>query len=108
MYGNLLVHQSDRDLPNTNFSQGIRKGKLMAKEFRGVLLVVAAVLKSTEGRRLLKRKKKFGGELGLTDWTWLVEMLLEWEAYLNEKRMLKKDVVPVSYTHLTLPTICSV
>ena len=92
MYGSLFTHQSDRDLPNTNFSKGIRKGKLMAKEYRGVLLVMAAVLRSTEGKKLLKRKKKFGGDTGLRDWSWLVEMLLEWEAYLNEKKMLVKDV----------------
>ena len=35
MYGTLLRRQSDRSLPNTNFSKGIQKGKLMAKEYRG-------------------------------------------------------------------------
>jgi hypothetical protein len=92
MYGSLFIHQSDRDLPNANFSRGIRKGKLMAKEYRGVLLVMAAVLRSTEGRKLLMSKKKFGGEPGLIDWTWLTEMLLEWESYLNEKQMRESDV----------------
>jgi hypothetical protein len=33
MYGKLFTHQSDRDLPNTNFSKGIRKGKLMASGY---------------------------------------------------------------------------
>lgn len=92
MYCGLLTHQSDRDIPKTNFSNGIRKGKLMAKEYRGVLLVMAAVLRSTEGQRLLMKKKAFGGANGLRDWTVLVELLLEWEAYLNEKKMLKTDV----------------
>ena len=32
MYGKLLTHQSDRDLPHTNFSKGVQKGKLMAKQ----------------------------------------------------------------------------
>lgn len=91
-YGSLLIHQSDRDLPNTNFSRGIRKGKLMAKEYRGVLLVMAAVLRSTEGRKLMMSKRKFGGLPGLIDWTWLTEMLLEWESYLNEKQMRESDV----------------
>ena len=96
MYGSLLIHQSDWELPNTNFSRGIRKGKLMAKEYRGVLLVMAAVLRSTEGKRLLKKKKKFGGDNGLRDWTWLTELLLQWEAYLNEKRMKVTDLKRLS------------
>ena len=58
-------------------------GKLTAKEFRGVLLTVAAVLASKKGSELLKSKKTFGKEAGLKDWTLLVELLLEWEAYLN-------------------------
>ena len=44
MYGKLLSHQSDRDLPNTNFAKGIQKGKVMARDFRGILLIMAAVL----------------------------------------------------------------
>ena len=43
-YGKLLTHQSDRDLPHTNFAKGIQKGKLMAKQYRGVLLIMAAVI----------------------------------------------------------------
>ena len=50
MYGKLLSHQSDCDLPHTNFAKGIQKGKLMAKQFRGVLLIMAAVLRSSMGR----------------------------------------------------------
>ena len=44
MYGKLLTRQSERDLPSTNFAKGIQKGKLMARDFRGVLLIMAAVL----------------------------------------------------------------
>ena len=32
IYGKLLSHQSDRSLPSTNFSQGIRGARLMAKD----------------------------------------------------------------------------
>ena len=92
MYGTLLVHQSDRDLPNTNFTRGIQKGKLMAKEYRGVLLVMAAVLRSSAGRSMLKKKKRFLGDNGLYDWTWLTTLMLQWEAYLNEKVMKEADV----------------
>ena len=99
MYGKLLTRQSERDLPNTNFAKGIQKGKLMARDFRGVLLIMAAVLASAEGRRLLFKRKKFGGEAGLKDWTLLVELLLEWEAYLGQRKMKRKDVVRMAKKH---------
>jgi hypothetical protein len=99
MYGKLFTHQSDRDLPNTNFAKGIRKGKLMAKEYRGVLLVMAAVLRSTMGRQLLFKRKRFGGEQGLSDWTLLVELMLEWESYLNQKSMRKAHVKRLGKKH---------
>jgi len=98
-YGKLLTHQSDRDLPHTNFAKGIQKGKLMAKQFRGVLLIMAAVIRSTLGRKLLMKKKSFGKEDGLRDWTLLVELLLEWEAYLTLKQMKKKDVKRLAKKH---------
>ena len=85
MYGTLLRRQSDRSLPNTNFSKGIQKGKLMAKEYRGVLLIMATLVRSTKGRKLMG--KKMGGENGMTDWSVLVELLLEWEAFLCLKKM---------------------
>lgn len=99
LYGGFFTHQSDRDLPKTNFSNGIRKGKLMAKEYRGVLLIMAAVLRSTEGRSLLMKRRRFGNDNGLRDWTILVEMLLEWEAYLCQPRLLKKDVKRLGTKH---------
>ena len=79
--GRFLARQSERDLPHTHFGRGVRKGKLMAKQCRGVLLVIAAVLRSTMGRTRLGRRKRFGKEKGLQDWQLLVELLLEWEAY---------------------------
>ena len=99
MYGKLLTHQSDRDLPHTNFSKGIQRGKLMAKQYRGVLLVMASVLASTKGRQLLIKRRRFGKEEGLRDWTLLVELLLEWEAFLCEKRMKREDVVRLARKH---------
>ena len=99
MYGKLLTHQSDRDLPYTNFAKGIQKGKLMAKQYRGVLLVMAALLRSTLGRKLLKAKKSFGKENGLRDWTLLVELLLEWEAFLCENRMKRSHVTKLAQKH---------
>ena len=99
MYGKLLTHQSDRDLPHTNFAKGIQKGKLMAKQYRGVLLNMAAVLRCTLGRNLLMKRKRFGKERGLSDWTLLVELLLEWEAYLCQKEMKRSDVIRLKEKH---------
>ena len=98
-YGKLLTHQSDWDLPHTNFAKGIQKGKLMAKQYRGVLLIMAAVLRSTMGRDLLMKRKRFGKEKGLSDWTLLVELLLEWEAFLCQKEMQRSDVVRLKEKH---------
>ena len=99
MYGKLLSRQSERDLPNTNFAKGIQKGKLMARDYRGVLLIMATVLRSTLGRKLLKSRKKFGGDRGLKDWILLVELMLEWEAYLGEKKLERRHVLRLSKKH---------
>ncbi len=99
IYGKQLTRQSDRDLPNTNFAKGIQKGKLMARDFRGVLLIMAAVLRSTQGCSLLFRRKKFGKEAGLRDWTLLVELMLEWEAFLGLKKMRKSHVKRLAKKH---------
>ena len=92
MYGKLFTRQSDRNFPKTNFSKGIWKGKLMGIEYRGVLLLIAAVLRSTAGRAMLMRRKQFGGQDGLYDWILLAELLLEWESYLWQPRMKRQHV----------------
>ena len=107
-HGKLLTHQSDRDLPHANFAKGIQKGKLMAKQFRGVLLIMAAVIRSTMGRSLLKTKKRFGKEDGVSDWMLLVELLLEWEAYLCLKDMKKQDVKRLAKKHRFIMCIMKV
>ena len=56
--GNLLARQSDRNKPRTKFAKGIAKGKLMAKEYTGVLLVIAAVLQCEKGRELLSGARR--------------------------------------------------
>jgi hypothetical protein len=99
MYGQLFRHQSERDKPNTKFSKGIQKGKLMASDYRGVLLIMAAILRSEKGRGLLMTRKKMGGKNGLRDWTLLVELLLEWEAFLCEKKMKRADVKRLAKKH---------
>ena len=88
LYGELFNRQSDRDKPKCSFSAaGIDGGKKMAKEFRGILLVIAAVLRSQQGQDLLSRKANFSCPQVYKDWVLLIEMLLEWEAFLNEPEM---------------------
>ena len=92
-YGAAFGRQSERDVPLCKFKSGIRKGKLMAKEFRGVLLVMAALLRSTKGRELLRPNTNFRTEVQIKDWTVLVEMLLQWEAFLNSPEMRMREVI---------------
>ena len=99
IYGKLLSHQSDRSLPTTNFSKGIRDGKLMARDYRGVLLLMAVVLRSTKGRALLSTKAKFREDYKKDDWLLLVELLLEWEAFLCQPTMKKKHVARLDKKH---------
>jgi hypothetical protein len=79
----------------------------MAKQYRGVLLNMAAILASTKGRKMLFANKKFGGNQGLKDWTLLVELMLEWEAFLNQKRMKKVHVKRLAKKHRFIMYIMS-
>ena len=99
--GAQFARQSDRNKPRTKFGNGIMKGKLMAKEFAGVLLVMAAVLRCHEGQELLRsaRKKNFKKPWQIKDWILLVETLLQWEAYLTLARMEKKHVRRLKKKH---------
>ena len=97
----LFTRQSDRTMPGTAFSKGIMAGKLMAKDYRGVLLVMLAMIRSQKGREILKTAKEFKGEdeAALNDWILLVELMLEWESYLNEPKMYVKHVKRLEKKH---------
>ena len=97
-YGELLDRQSDRDMPKSKFSQGIQKGKLMAKEYPGVLLLIAAILRSSKGVELLSIRKEFGPD-GIADWTELVETLLMWERWLSSDEMERFHVERAKQKH---------
>ena len=101
-YGELLSRQSDRNMPKTKFSEGLQKGKLMAKEYSGVLLILAAILRSTRGRKLLIAKKgsSFAEDDGVDDWLMLVETLLMWEMWLKSDEMKRKHVFRSRKKHL--------
>ena len=102
-YGLFIARQSLRDMPKTKFKKGIRKGKLMAKEYPGILLVLAALLRSTRGREKLRKHKpsNFGDKNQLRDWQQLVETLLQWEIWLKSDmirvEMLQKARLKFKY-----------
>ena len=85
-YGKYLTHQSEKDFPMTNFSHGLNDGLIMGVHYRGILLIMAAIFRSSKGRRLLERKKKFR-DGKVDNWSYLVELLLGWEAFLCEDEM---------------------
>lgn len=90
MMGRLLKRQSNRDLPRTSFSKGIKQGKLMAHEMQGVMLVLLTCLRTTAGREYLlnqtvgKSKGNFGTETKIKDWIMLIETMMEWETWLSK------------------------
>ena len=88
-------------MPKTKFSKGIHgKGKIMAKQYTGVLLLMATVLHSSKGHNLLcKRKINFGTNNQLYDWIMLVETLLQWEQWLKSDQMEKSQVLAAERKH---------
>jgi hypothetical protein len=87
-------HQLDRNKTRTKFGDGIQKGKLMVKEFIGVLLIMCAILDCKAGQRILKLAKKmsFKNNWQIQDWLLLVKTLLQWEAFLMLPKMQKIHV----------------
>jgi hypothetical protein len=91
--GLLFKRQSDRNLPRTNFAKGIRKGKLMAHEMSGLIVVLVAVLRSSKGRDLCLNQsrgtqKEFLGSLEkIKDWILLLETMLQFEVWLNKPEL---------------------
>ena len=55
-FGICLERQSDRSMPRTRFTDGIRGGKMQANEMSGLILLLALTLRSTAGRNLLLTK----------------------------------------------------
>jgi len=100
-YGELLHRHSERDMPKTKFSKGIMAGKIMAKEFEGVLLLMATILRSTKGRQILESAKSgnFNEACQIADWTVVVETLLGWIQWLKSDRMEKKHVKAAKTKH---------
>ena len=93
-YGRCFSRQSDASIPNARFSKGIQEGKLMGKEYRGILLLMLVMLHSGAGRSILKRGRAslLKEDHVITDWSMVVELLLLWEAFLLEEEMSVRDV----------------
>jgi hypothetical protein len=88
-------------VPKTNFGSGIQQGKLTAKEYTGVMLLIATVLFSNKGHEILTsgRRSHFGQNDGVTEWTILVETLLMCEVWLKSDEMDVKDVERAERKH---------
>ena len=99
VYSKAIARQSDRTVPGASFTKGIQVGKLMAKDFRGVLLILLIMLRSTKGRHILRKYKNFKETSSLDDWILLTELMLQWESYLNEPRMQLKHVKRLEKKH---------
>lgn len=92
-FGSQYQRQSDRGLPKTHFSKGIRNcTKLMAQEHTGVLLLMLTALLSGKGTEIVCKRKYFRLHGHLADWIMLLETLLEWESWLNLGEMKVKHV----------------
>ena len=92
-YGALISRQSDRSMPKTKFFGGIVRGKLTAKEYPGILLVMYCLMLSGQGQMLLKSRRVRFREQGLIqNWIMLIETLLQWEMWLKSTKMMKSHV----------------
>ena len=97
-YGGFLTHQSEKDLPKADFTKGIKRGKLMATQYQGVPLLMAAILRLDMGRKMLQKRKKFR-KVGIQRWSYLVELLLQCEVYLCQQEMKKELVKKMEKKH---------
>ena len=73
----------------------------MAKEYTGVMLVMAAMLQTEEGKKMLMsaKKKNFRQVGHLLDWVLLLETLIQWEAYLNLPQLEKTHLTRLKKKH---------
>ena len=90
-YGKLLKRHSVRDMPKLYFANGISGGKLMAKEHRGIILLIAVTMQSSKGRAIVQNRRQFTNE-HVEDWIMLLQTLLQWESWLKNDVMERKHV----------------
>jgi hypothetical protein len=73
----------------------------MAKEYPGVLLLMATILRSTAGSKLLLAKKNstFAHDDVVSEWIELVETLLMWEVWLKSDKIAKRHMERAEKKH---------
>ena len=98
-YGVYLSRQSSRDMPRTKFLNGVNVGKLMAKDYSGVLLCLSCVIMSSAGRAELAKRKKFQIEGAIDDWQMLLERLMQWEMWLKSDKLRTNHVARAKTKH---------
>ncbi len=96
--GILLQRQSDRDKPPTSFSRGVNTGKLSGHEMSGMILVLTATLRCTQGRRAIleeargNQKDFFPNSNFVRDWIMLLETQLQFESWLKSPQLTVQAV----------------
>jgi hypothetical protein len=93
--GWLLQRQSNRVYPRTKFTKGVQKGTLMAHEMTGMMLVLVATLRSTEGRKAILEAKceNFPDETSILAWIMMLELQLQFESFLKLRTMSVGTVI---------------
>ena len=97
------------DLPKTKFAQGIVRGKLMANEYPGILLCMAAALVNSGMRDQLLRKGNFRNKHNnhvIKDWQLLLETLVQWEHWLRSDKISKQHWKRLEQKHQSVQVPC--
>ena len=104
-FGLCLERQSDRNLPRTKFSEGIRGGYMQAHEMTGAMLLLVLSLRCRSGRNLLletargAQKEFFSDDEDIKKWIRMLETHLMFEKWLgkeeHEVRLLQRAEVKV-------------
>lgn len=109
-YGDLFSRQSDRDMPITKFPCGIhQKGMMTGKKYSGLLLVMATVLRSSQGSELIIDSTdeicnttvhdRESREEWIDDWLILLETLLMWEMWLKSEQISTHHITRAQQKH---------
>ena len=91
-YGQILPHQSDRDLPRCCFSQTITTmAKFSAHEVQGIMIVLLLILCSRGGQEI----EESMGAVRHASYVSLLEKLLMMEEYLKQSEFKRSNVKEV-------------
>lgn len=93
--GWLFQRQSDRAYPRTKFTKGVQKGTLMAHEMTGLILVLIATLRSSQGRKAILDAKNanFPDNNAILAWIMMLELQVQFESFLKLRKMPVSTVI---------------